>query len=159
MEHLSRAGRRAERVLVLLASLDDVCDGGEVSELAHALQVATRAERAGADEEVVLAALLHDVGKVFGDVGHAEISAGVIAPHVRRDVVEAVRHHCAFTARHWSRIGEGEPDPRDEFHDASWFALATQFVDEWDMQSFDPDYDSYALEYFEPLVHRLVTGP
>ena len=159
MEHLGREGRRAEQVLALLASLDTVCDGGEISELAHARQVATRAERAGADDEVVLAALLHDVGKVFGDAGHAGISAEVIAPHVRGDVVEVVRHHRAFTARHWHRIGPEDHDPRDEFRDQAWFALATRFVDEWDMQSFDPDYDSHALEHFEPLVRRLVTGP
>lgn len=111
MDRLDREGRRAEQVLRLLASLDAVCDGGEVSELTHALQVATRAERAGADEHVVLAALLHDIGKVFGDANHAEVSAEVLAPHVRSDVVEVVRHHGAFTARHWDEIVPGAPDP------------------------------------------------
>ena len=38
--------------------------GGEaVSELEHALQCAELAEAAGADQELVLAALLHDVGR------------------------------------------------------------------------------------------------
>lgn len=66
-----------------LLSLGSVCDGGDISELDHALQVASRAQRAGADDEIVLAALLHDIGKVFGDAGHAEISAEVLAPHLR----------------------------------------------------------------------------
>lgn len=159
MDHLGREGRRAEQVLRLLASLDTVCDGGDISELAHALQVASRAERAGADDEVVLAALLHDIGKVFGDAGHAQISAEVIAPHVRRDVVEVVRHHGAFTARHWDQIGPADFDPRGELGEQSWFDLAARFVDEWDMQSFDPEYENYPLEHFEPLVRRLVKGP
>ncbi len=70
MDRLRREGRRAERVLALLASLEGVHSGGEISELDHALQLATRAERSGADEDVVLARLLHDIGKVFGDAGH-----------------------------------------------------------------------------------------
>jgi predicted HD phosphohydrolase len=159
MERLGGEGRRAERVLALLASLDGVCDGGEISELAHATQVATRAERAGADDEVVLAALVHDIGKVFGDARHAAISAEVLAPHVRPDVVAVVRHHCDFTARHWERIAEGAADPRDRHAHQPWFDLARRFVDDWDMRSFDPAYPSHPLAHFAPLVHRLVTGP
>ena len=158
MERLGRAGRRAEQVIAQLSSLDSVCDGGDISELDHAIQVASRAQRAGADDEVVLAALLHDIGKIFGDVGHAEIAAEVLAPHVRPEVVNVVRHHCAFTARHWNEIAEGESDPRDAFADQPWFELARRFVDEWDMQSFDPSYESLPLAHFEPLVRRLVTG-
>lgn len=159
MDRLGREGRRAEQVLSLLASLDGVCDGGEISELSHALQAATRAERAGADPEVVLAALMHDIGKVFGDAGHHAVSAEVLAPHVRPEVVAVVRHHGAFTSRHWDRIPEGHPDPRDQFSSAPWFELACRFVDDWDMRSFDPDYPSEDLAHFEPLVRKLVTGP
>ena len=155
---MGRDGRRAEQVLAQLASLDAVSDGGVISELAHALQVATRAERAGADDELVLAALLHDIGKVFGDVGHAAISAAVLEPHVRPDVVAVVRHHRAFTTRYWDDIPAGDPDPRDAFADEPWYALAAQFVDEWDMKSFDPTYDAYPLDHFAPLVKERVTG-
>ena len=145
-------------MLAALGSLSTVCDGGEISELDHSLQVATRAERSGADEEVVLAALLHDVGKVFGDVGHAAISAEVLMPHVRRELVEVVRHHQAFTARHWDPSLAGESDPRRRFESESWYGLAVTFVDDWDMESFDPDYPHEGLEHFAPLVERLVTG-
>ena len=62
MDRIGRDGRRAERILICLSSLSDVCDGGDITELEHALQTATRAERAGADDEMVLAALCHDVG-------------------------------------------------------------------------------------------------
>lgn len=142
-----------------LRSLGSVCDGGEISELDHALQVATRAERDGADEEVVLAALLHDLGKVFGDAGHGEVAAAVLAPHVRAEVVQVVRHHRDFTARHWQDLGPDDVDPRDRHRSEPWFALAERFVDEWDMASFDPAYDSFALAHFAPLVERLVREP
>ena len=40
MDRLCRPGRRAEQVLTLLASLEGVGDGGAISELDHALQLA-----------------------------------------------------------------------------------------------------------------------
>ena len=145
MDRLGREGRRAERVLALLESLRGVYDGGDVDELTHSLQVASRAERDGADEELVLAALCHDIGKVFGDAGHAGIAAALLAPHVRADVVEIVRHHGAFTARHWDRVPPGGVDPRERFREQPWFDAAVRFVDEWDMKSFDPTYDAPPL--------------
>lgn len=159
MERIDRPGRRAEQIIAGLESLADVCDGGEISELDHALQTATRAVRDGADDDVVLGALLHDLGKVFGDAGHPEASAAVLAPHVRPDVVAVVRHHRDFTARHWQQLGPDDPDPRDAHRDEPWFALAERFVDDWDMASFDPDYDTLPLTYFVPLVERLAVEP
>ena len=159
MDRVYRKGRRAEQALAMLRSLATVCDGGEISELDHALQVATRAERAGADEDIVVAALVHDIGKVFGDAGHGEIAAAVLEPHVRPDVVAAIRHHAAFTARHWRPIPAGDHDPRDRFADEGWYPLACQFADEWDMQSFDPSYDSHPLEHFAPLVEKWIKEP
>ena len=139
-------------------SLTDVCDGGAISELEHALQTATRAERHGADRELILAALCHDIGKVFGDAGHGQIAAEVLKPHVRPDAVAVVRFHGAFTARHWDPSIRAEADPRMEYCDEPWYPLAVTFVDEWDMESFDPDYPREELVHFAPLVRQLITG-
>jgi predicted HD phosphohydrolase len=161
MDVLGTEGRRADQVLALLATLANVTDGGEptgVDELTHACQAATRAERDGADAEVVLAMLLHDLGKVVGDDNHSEVSAAVLAPHVRPEVAEAVRHHPVFTQVHWGNVPEGAPDPREAYRDQPWFDLCARMTDEWDLTSFDPDYDTLPLEHFEPLVKRLVTG-
>ena len=85
-----------------------------VSELAHALQCAELARDAGADGELTLACLLHDVGRfavdqalVFDRVGggraggrghhsargHHEIGADLIAPYVPDRVTWLVRMH------------------------------------------------------------------
>jgi hypothetical protein len=119
MDRISRNGRRAEQVLICLSGLSDVCDGGEISELEHALQTATRAERSAADDELILAALCHDVGKIFGDSGHGEVAAELLKPHVRAEVVSVVRHHGSFTARHWNSSLKGDSDPRLKFRDES----------------------------------------
>jgi predicted HD phosphohydrolase len=47
----------------LLRQLEKHVDGFPVDQLVHGLQTATRAERGGASEEMVVAALCHDIGK------------------------------------------------------------------------------------------------
>jgi predicted HD phosphohydrolase len=158
VDRLDRQGRRAESVRRCLLSLADVTDGGSISELDHALQVATRAQRAGADDELVLAALCHDIGKVIGDAGHGEVAAEVLRPHIRSDLVDVVRHHAAFAARHWDATLQGPTDPRRQFEREPWYPTAVMFVDEWDMRSFDPDYPSASLQSFTPLIDELVRG-
>jgi len=78
-----------------------------VSELAHALQCAELADAAGADRELTLACLLHDVGRFAVDPrlvsdrvggargarGHHEVGADLIAPFVPERVTWLVRWH------------------------------------------------------------------
>jgi predicted HD phosphohydrolase len=64
-ELLDRAEREYVRslpdhVLAALAKLDQSLPGYPVSRLGHSLQAATRALRDGADDELVVAALIHD---------------------------------------------------------------------------------------------------
>lgn len=73
--------------------------GGEpVTQLEHALQCAQLAEQAGAPDELVLAALLHDVGHLvnFAYGAHEEIGARYLRGLVAEAVVEPIRLHvCA----------------------------------------------------------------
>ena len=87
--------------------------GGEpVTEYAHSLQCAELAADEGADEELVLACLLHDVGRFAVDQrhvfdskeigpagprrsgrGHHEVGAALIAPYVPERLAWLVRMH------------------------------------------------------------------
>jgi predicted HD phosphohydrolase len=145
-------GRVAERVLGMLRSLSDITDGFAVDQLTHSLQTATLAERAGADEEMVFASLLHDVGKSVSVPNHPEIAAAIIKPYVRSDVYNVIRVHQDFQGRHYYHHFGGNPDARDQYEGAPWFALAAEFADDWDQIAFDPDYDTLKLDHFEPLV-------
>jgi len=51
-----------DRVLAALCKLDQSLPGYRVSRLEHSLQAATRALKDGADDELIVAALIHDVG-------------------------------------------------------------------------------------------------
>ena len=82
-ETYEHQGRVAERALDMLRSLAEITDGFAVDQLTHSLQTATLAERGGADDEMVFASLLHDIGKAVSVPNHPEIAAAIIKPYVR----------------------------------------------------------------------------
>jgi predicted HD phosphohydrolase len=150
--------RVAERMLELLRSLADITDGFGTDQLTHCLQTATLAERAAADDEVVFASLMHDVGKAISVPNHPAIAAEMIKPYVRPEVYEMIRVHQDFQGRHYYHHFGGDPDAREQHRaaldDQEW-DLAERFADEWDQVAFDPAYDTLPLEHFEPLVRRI----
>jgi predicted HD phosphohydrolase len=155
-EHQDRV---AESVLALLRSLAAITDGFAVDQLTHSLQTATRAERAGADEEVVFASLLHDIGKAVSVPNHPEIAAAIIKPYVSSDVYNMIRVHQDFQGRHYYAHFGGDPDARAKYVGEPWFDLAAEFADDWDQVAFDPGYDTLPLEHFEPLVRARCAKP
>jgi predicted HD phosphohydrolase len=152
VEHQPRV---ADRALAMLRSLAEITDGFAVDQLTHSLQTATRAERGGADEEMVFASLLHDIGKAVSVPNHPEIAAAIIKPYVRPEVYEVIRAHQDFQGRHYYAHFGGDPNARDKYTGQPWFDLAARFADEWDQTAFDPDYDTLPLEHFEPLVREM----
>ncbi len=148
-------GRVADRLIMLLESLAEISDGFITDQLTHCLQTATMAERAGADEEMVFGALMHDVGKAISVPNHGGISAEMIRPYVRDDVYQSIKNHQDFQGMHYYHHFGVATDMRDRFKDESWFGLCEQFTDEWDQQAFDPDYDTRPLEHFEPLIRSI----
>ena len=44
---------------------------------------------------------------------------------------------------------------RDKFKDHPYYQDAIDFCEKWDQKSFDPNYESFPLDHFEPMVRRL----
>jgi predicted HD phosphohydrolase len=150
--------RVAERVLDLLRSLGDITDGFATDQLTHCLQTATRAERDGADDEVVVASLCHDIGKAISVPGHPQIAAAILQPYVRPEVHKMILVHQDFQGRHYYHHFGGDPNAREKHRatmSAEEWELAERFADLWDQKAFDPDYDTLPLEHFEPRVREL----
>jgi predicted HD phosphohydrolase len=148
-----------DNILGLLRSLADIRFGFAVDQLQHALQTATRAERAGADDDIVVAALCHDIGKAISEPNHPAVAAALIAPFVRDEVAWMIEVHQDFQGRHYYEHLGKNPSARDQHRDHPAYALAEQFADEWDQTAFDPDHDTFPLEHFEPLVRRMFAAP
>jgi predicted HD phosphohydrolase len=157
-ESFKNQGRVADRILMLLESLGEIVDGFATDQLTHCLQTATRAERDGADDEIVLASLCHDIGKAISVPNHPAIAAEILKPYVRPEVYEMIRVHQDFQGRHYYAHFGMDSNAREKHRaelDADTFALAEKFADLWDQTAFDPEYDTLPLEHFEPLVRRV----
>jgi predicted HD phosphohydrolase len=151
--------RVAEQFLTMLRQLEGITDGFACDQLVHALQTATLAERAGADPEMVFAALVHDIGKVVSVFNHPNIAAEMIQPYVRPEVYEVIRVHQDFQGKHYYHHFGADPDAREQHRGQPWFELAARFADEWDQTAFDPEGDYESLEHFEPLVREITAAP
>jgi len=161
-ETTKNIGRVADRVLGMLESLSDITDGFATDQLTHCLETATLAERAGADDEVVVAALCHDIGKAVSVPNHPRIAAEILRPYVRDEVYKMILVHQDFQGRHYYHHFGGDPDAREQHREelsSDEFALAERFADEWDQIAFDPDYDTLPLEHFEPKVRQVFGTP
>jgi predicted HD phosphohydrolase len=148
IETAQNQSRVAERVLGMLRSLADITDGFATDQLTHCLQTATRAERDGADDEVVVASLCHDIGKAVSVPNHPEIAAAILKPYVRPEVHKMILVHQDFQGAHYYH------QHRDELSEEEW-TLAERFADHWDQKAFDPDYDTLPLEHFEERVRKV----
>jgi predicted HD phosphohydrolase len=148
-----------DRILATLRSLAALQQGFLIDQLEHSLQTATRAERAGADLDIVVASLCHDMGKALTNVNHPAIAAEMIKPWVSPDVYWMVQVHQDFQGLHYyARMGL-DPMMRRRHAGHPAYELAERFADEWDQTAFDPGYRSLPLEHFEPMVREVFTRP
>jgi len=106
-----------ERLLESLRKLDHSLYGYPVTRLQHSLQTATRAAREGADEEMVVAALLHDVGDELAPYNHSEMAAAILRPYVRPEVAWIVEHHGLFQNYYYVHHLGGDRYARDRLRD------------------------------------------
>lgn len=144
-----------DRILKMLRQLGELTQGFALTQLDHSLQTATMAERAGAEPDIVAAALCHDIGKVVSNANHPAIAAEIIRPWVSDKAYWIVKYHQDFQGKHYfARMGL-DPDMRRKHAGHEFYEAAEEFVDEWDQAAFDPDYDTLPLEHFEPLVREV----
>jgi predicted HD phosphohydrolase len=122
----------------------------------HSLQTATRAFRDGADEEIVVCALLHDIGDLAAPQNHAEFAAALLRPYVSDENHGVVLLHEIFQGYHYFAQAGVDRNLRDRFRGHPSFARAAEFCAKWDQAAFDKDYDSMPLSAFEPMVRRIL---
>ena len=149
------AAGTADRVLAHLRELSGSVGGYKVDRLEHSVQTATRAYRDGAEEELVVAALLHDIDDLMAPHSHGELSALILRPYVTERTYWIVRHHGLFQYYYYAHHLDRDRHARDKYRDHPWYQDAVDFCHRWDQSSFDPDYDSLPLEFFEPMVRRV----
>ena len=149
------AKKTADRILKFLSSLTETLEGYQVSRLEHSLQSATRALRAGESEEMIVAALLHDIGDELAPMNHSEYAASILKPYVSEKTHWIVEKHGEFQAFYYAHHLGGNRNKRDKYKGHKYFDACVNFCEKYDQCSFDPNYESYPLERFEPMVRRI----
>ncbi|OLB98418.1 MAG: hypothetical protein AUH30_07760 [Candidatus Rokubacteria bacterium 13_1_40CM_68_15] len=166
-------------VTALLGTRGDAHYGEAVTQRDHALQCATLASRAGADDELVLAALLHDLAHLVTPEGrdtaqrhHGHEGAALVRPFVPARVAWIIEHHvaakrylCAVDPVYFARLSpasvqslraQGGPLAAEEQTALAahpWFADALR-VRRWDEEAKDPEAKVRALAAWVPLLEK-----
>jgi gamma-butyrobetaine dioxygenase len=159
------------------------CDGEPVSQLEHALQCAALAVRDRADDELVVAALLHDIGHLFGagadaeTLHHGHHGARLLRPFVPERVAWLVEHHvvakrylCTVDPRYAARLSstsaqslllQGAALPLEErlaLETRPWFADALR-IRRWDDEAKAPGATVPPLDEYRSVLERWLGPP
>ena len=148
-----------ERILAALGELEQSLAGYQISRLEHSLQSATRAECDGADIEMIVGALIHDLGDDLAPLNHSQLAASIIRPYVRGEVAWVIEHHGVFQMYYYGDAMGVDKNAREIYRGHKWFNSCEKFCERWDQMSFDPDYASYPLAHFEPMVREIFSRP
>ena len=154
-DHKNDRAGVADAVLGSLAAMTGGNPPFNVSHLEHMLQTATLAHRAGADEETVVCALLHDLGDTLAPDNHGEFIAAILRPYVSAENAWMLTMHPRFQGYHYARHLGKDPNAREAFRGHPAFERTCRFCDDWDQVAFGAVEDALPLDAFRPMVQRL----
>jgi predicted HD phosphohydrolase len=109
------AGQLPDRLMSAIAELEQFQGPVKVSRLEHSLQSATRAHRAGKDNEYVAAALIHDIGDALAPYSHGEMVAGILRPFVSERICWIVEKHALFQSYYYAHLMGKDRNGRDRY--------------------------------------------
>ena len=144
-----------DRLLEQLKLLDEKWTPYPINRYQHLLQSATRAYKDGASEELVVAALLHDIGDVIAPYNHGEVAAALLKPYVSEKTYWIVKHHCVFQGYYYNHHLGGDRHARDKYKSSPHYKDCEYFCHHYDQNAFDPNYENKPLEFFEPMLRRV----
>ena len=149
------ANKTSERILNFLSNLTETLEGYQVSRLEHSLQSATRAYKNGESEEMVVAALLHDIGDELAPMNHSEYAAAILKPYVSEKTHWIIEKHGEFQMYYYAHHLGKDRNKRDKYKNHKYYKDTIKFCEKYDQSSFDPNYKSLTLDFFKPMVKKI----
>ena len=145
----------ADRLIKFMSSLNTTLEGYKITRLEHSLQTATRALNDKANDEMIVAALLHDIGDELAPLNHSEYAAAVLKPYVSEKTHWVVEKHGEFQMYYYAHHLGGNRNQREKYKGHKYYQDTINFCENWDQKSFDPNFRSLSLENFKPLVYKI----
>ena len=145
----------ADRLIKFMSGLNSTLEGYQVSRLEHSLQTATRALNDKADDEMIVASLLHDIGDELAPLNHSEYAAAVLKPYVSEKTHWVIEKHGEFQMYYYAHHLGGNKNQREKYKGHKYYQDTVNFCENWDQKSFDPNFNSLNLKSFETLVKKI----
>ena len=105
----------AARIIKFMSGLTKTLEGYKINRLEHSLQTATRALNDKAEGEMIVAALLHDIGDELAPLNHSEYAAAVLKPYVSEKTYWIVEKHGEFQMYYYAHHLDGNRNQRDKY--------------------------------------------
>jgi predicted HD phosphohydrolase len=158
LERLERSlDHEVSDVLLPMLKTTDRETGYPITPYTHSLQSASRALRDNAGDELVVAALFHDVADVIAPNNHARVGAEILRPFISERTYWVMAHHNLFQGfYYWHHIGK-DRDTRETYRGHPDFDACADFCARFDQNSFDPNYDTLGLDTFIPIIGRVLS--
>lgn len=147
-----------DRLIAALISLDEDWTPYPINRYQHSLQAASRAYEDGAEEEIVVAALIHDIGDILSPYNHGEVAAAIAKPYMSEKACWILKHHCVFQGYYYNHHLGGDRLARERYKDSPYYDACVYFCHNYDQNAFDPAYASKRLEFFEPMLRRVFSN-
>tara|TARA_Y100001970_G_scaffold213653_1_gene261211 strand:- start:497 stop:1051 length:555 start_codon:yes stop_codon:yes gene_type:complete len=145
----------ADRLIKFMNGLNSTLEGYKISRLEHSLQTATRALNDKADDEMIVASLLHDIGDELAPLNHSEYAAAVLKPYVSERTHWIVEKHGEFQMYYYAHHLGANKNQRDKYKGHKFYQDTVNFCENWDQKSFDPNFKSLQLKDFEPFIKKI----
>ena len=145
----------ADRLIKFMSGLSNTLEGYQVTRLEHSLQTATRALNDKADEEMIVAALFHDIGDELAPLNHSEYAGTVLKPYVSEKTHWIIEKHGEFQMYYYAHHLGDNRNQRDKYKGHKYYKDTIDFCENWDQKSFDPNFKSMSLKEFEPFVKKI----
>ena len=145
----------ADRVIKFMSGLTKTLEGYKINRLEHSLQTATRALNDKAEDEMIVATLLHDIGDELAPLNHSEYAAAVLKPYVGEKTHWIIEKHGEFQMYYYAHHLDKNRNQRDKYKGHKYYQDTIDFCEKYDQNSFDPNYKSFPLEFFKPLVKKI----
>jgi predicted HD phosphohydrolase len=148
-------GELVDNLVSLLKVMDGPKLGYQIDRYQHSLQSASRALRADESLDLVVGALLHDVGDPIAPANHSALAAAMLKPYVDDETHWVVQHHGLFQGYYYFHHMDGDRNARDVHKDNEHYMACVKFCQNYDQNCFDPDYPTLPIEDFIPLMQEL----
>ena len=149
------ASKTADRIIKYMSGLTETLEGYHVSRLEHSLQSASRAYKNKENEEMIVATLLHDIGDDLAPMNHSEYAAAILKPYVSERTHWIIEKHGEFQTYYYAHYLGGDKNKREKYKDHEFYQDTIDFCEKYDQNSFDPNYESLPLKFFEPMVKKI----